>query len=64
MMQPAIAQHAGAVELVDVDEQSGVVQVRFQGACVGCSMSHVTLHNGIERILKERVPGVTAVQAV
>ncbi|PZN04843.1 MAG: hypothetical protein DIU76_08475, partial [Bacillota bacterium] len=34
------------------------------GACVGCPMSIMTLKAGIERILRERVPGVTDVEAV
>ena len=44
----------------DVDED-GVVTVELQGACKGCPMSQMTLANGVERILKERVPGVTRV---
>jgi Fe-S cluster biogenesis protein NfuA len=47
----------------DVTEQ-GVVRVRLQGACHGCPMSMMTLKNGIERIIKEQVPGVTAVEAI
>ena len=53
----------GNVELVEVTEQ-GVVRVRLQGACHGCPMSTMTLKNGIERIVREQVPGVTAVEAV
>jgi len=41
-----------------------VVKVRLKGACAGCPMSQMTLKNGIERILKEKVPGVTSVQSV
>ena len=44
----------------DVNED-GVVSVELQGACKGCPMSQMTLANGVERILKERVPGVTKV---
>ena len=50
----------GDVRLVDVNED-GVVSVELQGACKGCPMSQMTLANGVERILKERVPGVTKV---
>jgi len=38
-----------------------VVKVELQGACKGCPMSQMTLAHGVERILKERVPGVTSV---
>ena len=50
----------GDGRLVDVSED-GVVSVELQGACKGCPMSQMTLANGVERILKERVPGVTKV---
>ena len=39
----------------------GIVTVELQGACKGCPMSEMTLANGVERILKERVPGVERV---
>ena len=53
----------GDVELVSVSDV-GVVQVRLQGACSGCPMSQMTLKNGIERIIKQEVPEVTAVESV
>ncbi|PZN07305.1 MULTISPECIES: NifU family protein [Thermaerobacter] len=62
-IRPAIQMDGGDIELVDVDE-NGVVRVRLVGACVGCPMSIMTLKAGIERILRERVPGVTDVEAV
>ena len=62
-IRPAIQMDGGDIELVDVDE-NGVVRVRLVGACVGCPMSIMTLKAGIERILRERVPGVTEVEAV
>ena len=52
----------GDVELVEVD--NGVVKVRLTGACKGCPMSQMTLKNGIERLLKQEQPGLTAVEAV
>ena len=47
------------------DESSpcGVVSLELQGACAGCPMSQLTLSMGIERVLKEHVPGVTRVVA-
>jgi Fe-S cluster biogenesis protein NfuA len=58
-VRPMLLADGGDVELVEVTEQ-GVVRVRLQGACHGCPMST----NGIERIVREQVPGVTAVEAV
>ncbi|MHC4236468.1 MAG: NifU family protein [Planctomycetota bacterium] len=59
-IRPALQADGGDVELVDVDDQ-GVVQVRFQGACVGCMAASITLTQGIERSLRQRVPEVTRV---
>ncbi len=60
LIRPSLQADGGDVKLVDVDED-GVVTVELQGACKGCPMSQMTLANGVERILKERVPGVTRV---
>ena len=61
-IRPAIQADNGDIYLRDVDEESGLVTVELVGACVSCPASTVTLKAGIERILKDRVPGVTAVE--
>ena len=60
LIRPALRADGGDVRLVDVSDD-GVVSVELQGACNGCPMAQMTLANGIERILKERVPGVARV---
>lgn len=62
-IRPMLRADGGDVELVEVTAD-GVVRVRLEGACHGCAMSRMTLKNGIERVLKEEVPGVTEVEAV
>lgn len=62
-IRPALQADGGNVEYVDTNED-GVVLVRLQGACSGCPSASITLRMGIERTLKEKVPGVTAVQAI
>lgn len=62
-IRPALQNDGGDVELVGVDEDSGVVTVKLVGACGGCPMSQMTLKNGIERILKEAVPEVVSVES-
>lgn len=59
-IRPMLMRDGGNVELVSVD--GGVVKVRLQGACAGCPMSQMTLRNGIEKVLKEKIPEVTAVE--
>lgn len=63
-IRPAIQSDGGDLELVSVEESSGVVTVRLHGACVGCSLAAITLKAGVERTLKAKVPRVTRVEAV
>ena len=63
-IRPAIQADGGDIFLRGVDEETGVVTVQLTGACVSCPASTVTLKAGVERIMKDRVPGVTAVEAV
>jgi len=63
LIRPALQADGGDVELVDVTED-GVVSVRLKGACGSCPMSTMTLKMGIERTLKEKVPGVKEVVQV
>ncbi|HOI15223.1 MAG TPA: NifU family protein [Geobacteraceae bacterium] len=63
MIRPALQADGGDVEFVEMTED-GVVRVRLQGACGSCPMATVTLKNGIEKTLKEKVPGVKEVVRV
>ena len=64
VIRPAIQADNGDIILHDVDEAAGVVSVELTGACVTCPASTQTLKAGIERILKDRVEGVTEVVSV
>ncbi|MFQ6046925.1 MAG: NifU family protein [Gemmatimonadales bacterium] len=61
-INPAVAQHGGRVDLVDVQE--GVVVVRMMGGCQGCGMANVTLRQGIEAALRRSVPTVREVKDI
>ena len=61
IIRPAIQADDGDIVLHGVDEVTGEVTVELVGACVSCQASDQTLKAGIERIMKDRVPGVTAV---
>jgi Fe-S cluster biogenesis protein NfuA len=63
-IRPALQMDGGDVELVDVDEENGIVKVRLQGACHGCPMAQMTLQMGIENELKSKIPEVKQVMAV
>ena len=62
-IRPSLQADGGDAELVDVDEQ-GVVKLKLKGACAGCPMAQMTLKQGIERIMKEKIPQVTRVESV
>jgi Fe-S cluster biogenesis protein NfuA len=61
-IRPHVQADGGDIELVDI--VNGVVQIRLAGSCVGCMYSMMTLQAGVERMLKERVPEIKAVEAV
>ena len=60
-INPQLASHRGMVSLEEVTAE-GIVVLRFGGGCHGCGMADVTLKQGIEKTLLERVPGVTGVR--
>jgi Fe-S cluster biogenesis protein NfuA len=62
-VRPSLQADGGDVQFVEVDD-SGVVKVRLMGACQGCAMSQMTLKMGIEKILKQNIPEVSAVESV
>jgi Fe-S cluster biogenesis protein NfuA len=62
-VRPNLQADGGDVELVDVSAD-GVVKVKLTGACHGCPMSQMTLKMGIEKIIKQQVPGVKEVVSV
>jgi len=60
-INPQLAEHRGHVAVREVTAD-GVVILGFGGGCHGCGMADVTLKQGIEKTLMEKVPGVTAVR--
>jgi len=63
-IRPSLQADGGDVELVEVDEKTGIVKVKLQGACAHCPMSQMTLKNGIEAEIKKTIKGVKEVVAV
>lgn len=64
VIRPALQADGGDIVLHGVDESTGVVTVTLVGACGTCPASDQTLKAGIERIMRDRVDGVTEVVAV
>lgn len=59
-VRPSLQADGGDVQLIDVDEE-GTVKVQLTGACGSCPMAQMTLKNGIEKILKQKIPEVKTV---
>jgi Fe-S cluster biogenesis protein NfuA len=64
VIRPALQADGGDMNFVSVDEATGRVEIELVGACGSCPASTMTLKAGIERILKDRVDGVTEIVAV
>jgi Fe-S cluster biogenesis protein NfuA len=61
-IKPQIQADGGDIDLVAVE--NNIVKVRLRGACVGCPMSALTLKQGVERLIKAKVPEIQSVEAV
>lgn len=55
-INPAVAQHGGYVELIDVKKNN--VFIRMGGGCQGCGAADVTLKQGIEKAIRSLIPRV------
>ena len=52
----------GDIELVSVNQKTGVVTVKLHGACVGCALADITVHAGLAQRLRQAIPEITAVK--
>jgi Fe/S biogenesis protein NfuA len=60
VINPGVAAHSGNVTLAGVE--GTVATITFGGGCQGCGAADLTLKGGVERILKQHVPEITAVR--
>ena len=61
-IRPALQSDGGDIVFNGIDEDA-VVHVSLVGACGTCPVSMMTLKAGVERIIMDRVPGITEVVA-
>lgn len=61
-IKPQIQADGGDIELVSVE--NGTAKVRLKGACIGCPMSTLTLKQGVERVIRAKIPEIQKVEAV
>ncbi len=60
---PFLAEHGGGVQLVAI-KPPDTVEVRLTGACNGCPAAGMTLHQGVEKAIREYAPEITRIAAV
>ncbi len=63
-VRPALQRDGGDLDLVEFDQDNGIVKIHFTGACAQCPLADVTLHQLIEQQIKEQMPDVKQVMAV
>jgi Fe-S cluster biogenesis protein NfuA len=56
-VNPAIAAHRGHVTVTGASQ--GWLRIRLDGGCQGCSLAEVTVRQGIEPLLRARLPAIT-----
>jgi Fe-S cluster biogenesis protein NfuA len=59
-VRPYLASHGGNVSLLGIED--GVVRLRLEGTCNGCSSSTVTMKLAIEKAIEEAAPEVTKIE--
>lgn len=62
-INPGLASHGGQVTLIDVVDE-GIAVLQFGGGCQGCGQADLTLKEGIEKTLLERIPQLKGVRDV
>jgi len=62
-INPGLASHGGQVELEELTED-GYAILKFGGGCQGCSAVDLTLKEGVEKTLVEKIPEVKGVRDV
>lgn len=63
-IRPYLQEDGGDIEFVAFEEESGVVELRFLGACRTCPLSVMTLRGGIERVLLTSVKQIKRIESV
>ena len=58
---PSVAAHNGSIGFIDFAMDTGVAALKLSGSCSGGAMSKITLHRGVEDMLKHYVPEVQAI---
>ena len=58
---PNVAQHGGQVNVLNFDEETGILHMQMSGSCSGCASSTETLKLGIESTLMHFIPEIKGI---
>lgn len=61
-LRPFLMNDGGNIELKKIED--GIVYVTFEGACKGCPMREITLKEGIEKTILEKIPEIKEVRLI
>ena len=59
-LRPFLMNDGGNIDLIKIEDN--IVYVKLQGACAGCPMQEITLKEGIEKIIIDKVPSIKEVK--
>lgn len=62
-VNPGLAAHGGQVSLIEIDDDN-IAVLKFGGGCQGCSMLDVTLRDGVQKTLMEKLPELKDVRDI
>jgi Fe-S cluster biogenesis protein NfuA len=63
-VRPALQMHAGGIQIINFDENSGALTIKLEGACDGCGFAQETLHGFVEEELIANIPDIKSVVAI
>lgn len=58
---PNVAQHGGQINILNFNEETGILHTQMSGSCSGCASSTATLQMGVESTLMHFVPEIKGV---
>jgi Fe-S cluster biogenesis protein NfuA len=61
-VRPLLQADGGNIELVEVDTRSA--SVRLTGVCARCPSAHLTLHVGVESLLRDEIPEIQSLRVL
>ena len=58
-IRPFLKSDGGDISFIDLKDD--IVEVKFLGACTGCSVNQMTLKSGVEMTIKKHLPHIKQV---